>query len=215
MTTTDPRTILATVNEMIDKAELHKERTGKPMRYPIEKVCRELGIFDWWNDNLSVSQLKQMRMFLENAINRGFDGYAGFKVGAKNCANGMWATKKKSADGYTPDGETLYRSFTPDYTRWEISFDGEHWIGDNDTTITDIDRFIWEHRMEQKKEKAQGKLLLYKVSVWGKTPDGVDYNDLHIVADSKEKAIAKALEIYGDDAHIGYVTTDYNPIIMA
>lgn len=216
MKETRPNAILKTVNEMIDKAELYKEENGKPLRYRIDDVYSELGIFDWWNDYLSVSQLKQMRMFLENAISRGFTGYAGFKVGASGCANGMWATVKESEDGYTPDGATLYRSFTPDYTIWAISFDGENWQGNTvDTKLSDIDRIIWEHRCEEKKAEAKGKLLLYKLSVWVKTTDGVDYIDVQIVADSEDKARAKALEMYGNDSHIGCVTTDYNPVVIA
>jgi hypothetical protein len=49
----------------------------------------------------------------------GFRGYVCFKVGASYCANGMWCHKDVSTDGYSPDGDFIYRSFTPDYTEWD------------------------------------------------------------------------------------------------
>ncbi len=85
-------------------------------------VCDELSIFDWWVDELSVSRLKQMRTFLREAIKLGYNGYVCFKVGATGCANGMWAHKNQSVNGFSPDGEFLYRSFTPDYTYWDITY---------------------------------------------------------------------------------------------
>lgn len=77
----------------------------------IHKVCNELSIFDWWNERLSVSQLKAMRMFLKNAIKLGYDGYVCFKVGAAGCASGMWAYKEDTKTGWSPDGPYVYRSF--------------------------------------------------------------------------------------------------------
>lgn len=88
------------------------------------QVCEPLSIFDWWVDNLSVSKMKQMRTFLKNAIKLGFDGYVCFKVGAKCCSNGMWAHKKTSQDGYSPDGDYIYRSFSPDYTCYSGEING-------------------------------------------------------------------------------------------
>ena len=85
-------------------------------------VCDELSIFDWWNEGLSLSQLKQMRTFLKEAIKLGFTGYVCFKVGASGCANGMWAHIEESKDGYSPNCDFLYRSFTPDYTYWDITY---------------------------------------------------------------------------------------------
>lgn len=88
--------------------------------FPIVDVCSDLSIFDWWRDTLSKSQLKKMRSFLDEAIKLGYTGYVCFKVGASGCANGMWAHKEETTTGYSPDGEFLYRSFTPDYTCWEV-----------------------------------------------------------------------------------------------
>ena len=85
----------------------------------INAVYDELSIFDWWPETLSVSNLKQMKAFLETAIKLGYKGYVCFKVGASGCANGMWAHKNESTDGYSPEGEFLYRSFTPEYTAWD------------------------------------------------------------------------------------------------
>jgi len=79
--------------------------------FKIRAICEELSIFDWWNDNLSMSQLKSMKKFVETAISLGFTGYTCFKVGAKYCAHGMWVHKETSTDGYSPDGDVLFHSF--------------------------------------------------------------------------------------------------------
>lgn len=87
----------------------------------IRDVCDELSIFDWWTERLSISQMKQMRTFLKNAIRLGYTGYVCFKVGASGCANGMWAHTEPTTTGYSPDCDYLYRSFSPDYTYWVAS----------------------------------------------------------------------------------------------
>ena len=90
---------------------------------PMREVYRELSIFDWWVDELTLSRLKEMRTFLREAIKLGYTGYVCFKVGASGCANGMWANKLPTTNGYSPDGcDFLYRSFTPDYTYWDITY---------------------------------------------------------------------------------------------
>ena len=91
-----------------EKNGFHLER-GK---FRMREVCSPLSIFDWWNDTLSLSQLKQMRTFLKTAISLGFNGYVCFKVGAAGCANGMWAHTETSKNGFSPNtGECLYHSF--------------------------------------------------------------------------------------------------------
>lgn len=90
-------------------------------RYEISEICDELSIFDWWNDYISASKLKAMKRFLELAIELGYTGYVCFKVGASGCANGMWANKKETETGHSPDGAFLYRSFTPDYTCYSVA----------------------------------------------------------------------------------------------
>ena len=94
---------------------------------PIEAVYDDLSIFDWWPNTLTVSHMKQMRTFLKLAIELGYDGYVCFKVGAAGCANGMWAHKVPTTTGYSPDGDAIYRSFTPSYTYYSACVGGE-WI---------------------------------------------------------------------------------------
>ena len=103
--------VLATVDNMIAVGEEYKKFWNCSKRWRIGDVCDELGIFDWWNEYLSVSQLRQMRKFLEVAIKHGFTGYVCFKVGASGCSHGMWAHKAESTTGYSPDGEALFHSF--------------------------------------------------------------------------------------------------------
>jgi len=102
---------------------------------PVNLVCDDLSIFDWWKDRLTVSQMKQMRTFLREAIKLGYTGYVCFKVGASGCANGMWASTVPTTTGHSPrEGKTLYRSFSPDYTYWSVDLDnGEGYLpkGDN------------------------------------------------------------------------------------
>ena len=97
---------------------------------PMRSVYNDLSIFDWWTERLSVNQMKQMRTFLKEAIKLGFTGYVCFKVGASGCANGMWAHKEESTDGYSPDGDCIYRSFTPDYTYYATKKDGKFYPGE-------------------------------------------------------------------------------------
>ena len=82
-------------------------------------------IFDWWKSNLSKTDLKNMKSFLGTAIKLGFTGYVCFKVGVSGCANGMWAHIEETTDGYSPDGDFIYRSFTPDYVDWDCHVNGE------------------------------------------------------------------------------------------
>ena len=113
-------------------------------------VCDELSIFDWWPETLSVSRMKQMQSFLKNAIRLGFTGYVCFKVGASGCTNGMWAHKESSTNGFSPDGNVLYRSFTPDYTYWSANIN-DNWIPDIDgesygscKTIEELEKLLKE-----------------------------------------------------------------------
>lgn len=122
--------VLAKVNEYIARLEEKKKvyeeayHWGKRRYYYcMREVYRDLSIFDWWTDRLSLSRLKEMRQFLTEAIDLGFTGYVCFKVGVSGCANGMWAHKKESENGYSPENDDfLYRSFTTDYTYWDILY---------------------------------------------------------------------------------------------
>ena len=94
---------------------------------PIRSVYDDLSIFDWWPEKLTINHMKQMRTFLKEAIKLGYTGYVCFKVGASGCANGMWAHKVPTTDGYSPKGEAIYRSFTPDYTYYAFCDKDEVW----------------------------------------------------------------------------------------
>lgn len=122
--------VLAKVNELINEGEQHKARWGWSKKWRIWDVCDDLGIFDWWNDYISVSQLKQMKRFLEVAIKLGYAGYVCFKVGAAGCAHGMWAHKLDSEDGFSPRvGGCLYHSFVGGANYWDLRKEDGMWMG--------------------------------------------------------------------------------------
>ena len=111
--------------------------------FRMRAVYKELSIFDWWKERLSLSQLKQMKCFIEQSIKFGFDGYVCFKVGARGCANGMWAYKNESTNGYSPDGDVLYHSFVSDENYWDICLNGEWAHGwENKCKLSDIKRIL-------------------------------------------------------------------------
>lgn len=103
----------------------------------IKQVCDDLSISDWWSEGqkLTITNMKQMRAFLREAIKLGYTGHVCFKVGAHGCArerdartcdctNGMWAYKEADkVDPYFSD--RIYRSFNPDYTFWSFVKNGE------------------------------------------------------------------------------------------
>ena len=107
--------------------------------FKIRAIYNECNIFDWWNENLSMSQLKQMKSFLETAIKLGFTGYACFKVGAAGCSHGMWANKKESTNGYSPDGACLFHSFRSGENYWDYCDDNNKWYGrDKELTLKEV-----------------------------------------------------------------------------
>lgn len=105
---------------------------GRWLRLRIADVCEELSIFDWWNEELSLSQLKQMQKFLKVAEQLGFNGYVCFKVGAAGCSHGMWAHREESKDGYSPDGVTLHHSFRSGDNYWDCKTEDGKWLTDKD-----------------------------------------------------------------------------------
>lgn len=120
--------VLAQVERCLEEIDSQPRR-----RYRIGEVCERLSIFVWWPEHLGEPKLKDMRRFLRAAIERGYHGYVCFKVGATGCANGMWAYKKESEDGHSPDGGFLYKSFTPDCNYWAAKTDdGEMFPSGND-----------------------------------------------------------------------------------
>lgn len=126
------REVLANVENMIEEGKAYKYQWNCSKKWRISEVCEELGIFDWWNDYLSMSQLKQMKKFLEVAISHGFTGYVCFKVGAKYCANGMWAHKAESTTGYSPDGEAIYHSFVNGSNYYDYCNAEGKWLANDD-----------------------------------------------------------------------------------
>jgi len=131
--------VLKNVNTMIESAEAYKAHYGWAKRWQIGHVCEDLGIFDWWNEWLSVSQLKQMKKFLEVAIERGFDGYVCFKVGAAGCSHGMWANECDSTDGYSPkEGACLYHSFRSGDNYYDLRRRDGSWVHE-DMKLKDVD----------------------------------------------------------------------------
>lgn len=119
--------VLKNVEKLINEAEEYKELTGKSRKFRIDDVYKDLSIFDWWNNYLSVPQLKQMRKFLITAYELGFTKYVCFKVGAKECSHGMWAHKEESTNGYSPKGDCLYHSFRNGDNYWDGKINGE-WL---------------------------------------------------------------------------------------
>lgn len=134
--------VLDAVKGKIEELEAQKAKGFKHpynTRLRIRNVYRELSIFDWWNEYLSLTQLKDMQKFLKEAIKLGYTGYVCFKVGATGCANGMWAHKSESETGYSPEGECLYKSFTPAYNYWQVKTSEGEWIpNDNYNSIKTI-----------------------------------------------------------------------------
>lgn len=108
----------------LDKRYIERGYSGK-YNFQIRAVCNELSIFDWWNEGLSLTQLKQMRGFVQTAIKLGFTGYVCFKVGAAGCSNGMWAYKQESTNGHSPDGDALYHSFVSTYNYYDVCLDNK------------------------------------------------------------------------------------------
>lgn len=96
----------------------------------IPHIYNKVGIFDWFKDYLSKKDIQDMINFVEKARLLGFEGAVSFKVGAKYCANGMWAHELPTTeDGYDPrEGKCLYRSFTPDRVCWDARDDEGTWM---------------------------------------------------------------------------------------
>ena len=137
--------VLEVVEGYMAELEEYKETYHRSRRLRINDVYDELSIFDWWNEYLSMTQLKDMRKFLKEAIKLGYTGYVCFKVGATYCSNGMWAHTEPSTDGHSPDGcPCLYKSFTPDYNYWTVSDEEGYFDVDEHEykTIRELEAYI-------------------------------------------------------------------------
>ena len=137
-------------NVLIEVEKKIEQLTRNGGTFRIRDVSDELSIFDWWPDRIGTGRLKDMRKFLREAIKLGFTGYVCFKVGASGCANGMWAHKENSINGYSPDGPCLYKSFTQDYNCWQVDFgDGfDEKTFDTIHTIKELEAYIANHKEE-------------------------------------------------------------------
>ena len=116
------------VGDYMKILEMRKAQ-GRYDRLYITDVCEDLSIFDWWNETLSLSQLKQMQKFLKVAEELGYNGYVCFKVGAAGCSHGMWAYKQESTTGYSPDGECLFHSFRSGDNYYDCKLPSGAWLG--------------------------------------------------------------------------------------
>lgn len=121
------REVAINLAELIETAEDKKSRGFRPL-FRITDVYEELSIFDWWNEYLSLSQMKQMQKFIDTAEQLGYSGFVCFKVGAAGCSHGMWAYKNESEDGYSPDGECLYHSFRSGDNYWDCLLPDGEWL---------------------------------------------------------------------------------------
>lgn len=117
-------TVMERLYEYIEEDKNYYSRLNKHMRIPIDTCYKGLSVFDWFKNNLTRTDLNNMLDFCSLAAALGFNGYVCFKVGASGCANGMWAHKELSTDGFSPKGDFIYRSFTPDETYYAIKDGG-------------------------------------------------------------------------------------------
>ena len=144
--------VLDNINACIAELDAFKKNGGKydvnriagyHEAFRMRAVYDELSIFDWWKEYLSLSQLKQMKRFVEQSIKLGFNGYVCFKVGAVGCANGMWAYKNESVDGFSPKGDAVYHSFVSDENYWDVCVNGDWAHGwKNQYKLADIKKIL-------------------------------------------------------------------------
>jgi len=144
--------VLTNVEKYLSEIDTYRDKFCQ-----LEDVYKELGVFDWFKNYLTKTDLKDMRKFLREAIKLEYTGYVCFKVGVSGCANGMWACKKESTTGYAPDGECLYKSFTPAYNYWSIRTESGSW-SEEVRTIKELEELCktkekWE--LEQRLDVAQ------------------------------------------------------------
>ena len=150
--------VLKEVERLIEESKTNAidwwhEKAGTETRYVKNKGYRincvydKLAIFDWWSEYIGVNKLKDMRVFLREAIKLGYTGHVDFKVGAAGCSNGMWAYT-----GDSDDGPYLYKSFTPDYNEWEVVdvIDGKEVESGfmRIKTVNELEDYIINMRME-------------------------------------------------------------------
>lgn len=177
--------VLKNVESMIIDIE-----NGMVRKYRIYDICDELSIFDWWNDYLSKSQLKDMRKFLKEAIKLGYTGYVCFKVGATGCSNGMWAYKAESTTGHSPDGEALYKSFTPNYNYWQFSDADGNWFPAGDAaydslkTIKDLETALAAFLAQEEAEAEAEAEVIDTEAAEIEAEEAIEVEEVEVVEDA-------------------------------
>jgi len=190
-----PANVIANIDKLLSNAY-------PGARWRIDNIYNELAIFDWWPEYLSISKLKQMKAFLQQAIKLGFDKYCCFKVGASGCANGMWASDAPTTDGYSPDNcKTIYHSFTPDYSYWDVDI-GNGFTDLEFKSIGEVKRYI--------EEETRGKAEMETT-----TPDEVPETTEVVDADNLKnellnKSVSEACSYLNELTGLTYNTTRLN-----
>ena len=142
--------ILKNVDNYVAQMDAYRQTYKRNSTLYIREVCSDIAIFDWFKPQLSYNRLKEMQMFLRVAMGYDFKGYVCFKVGSAGTANGMWAYKEETTNGFSPEGVTLYRSFsTEDKPYWRIQAKNKVWYPERDAynsihTRKDLDNLIKE-----------------------------------------------------------------------
>lgn len=136
--------------EVLSNVEYMIANSYSGKKWKIDEYYDRLGIFDWWKDYLTVTDLKQMQKFLKAVIARGFDGYVCFKVGVKYCSHGMWAYKEQSTTGYSLDGIFIFHSFRPGDNYWDLGIPNDGLLSKKLGTI-DVDLRMVDEALENYK----------------------------------------------------------------
>lgn len=79
----------------------------------IDEYYRALNIFDYFKDELTIQDLKDMLQFINFAESLGFDKECTFRVGIEGCASGMWAKNNFEQE--------IYRTFLPENNYYSIT----------------------------------------------------------------------------------------------
>lgn len=80
------------------------------------KLVEVINLFDWWEDEMSLKDLKEVKLFLEEAIKLGYTGHVCFKYSTFEGANGMWAHKEEKEIRH----DFLYKTFSSRENYWIV-----------------------------------------------------------------------------------------------
>lgn len=102
-----------------------------------------LGIETYKRNQLTKTMLKDMKMFLDEAVKYGFLGDVRFRNGARD---GMWASSRTGSEEEKKGETVLYHTFNSDYSYWKIFNDkGKDLTNGGLNTKNDLKRFIREN----------------------------------------------------------------------